>query len=282
MRRYNPIIPAPQDSYPVNDVGGWSKEKYTITANCLEMFTKAMKSKWHLVYVDLFSGSGFSKVKGQEYSIYNTAMIAMDLPVKFDKYIICDFNESYIEAFKYRQHKLQPELDVSYYIGDSNTNINNIVNELKKIDYIDNGVLKFCFVDPYKISNLKFDTIKKIAEYGKTDLLILHALYMDANRNYINYSKDDNENIANYLGDPSWKTEFEEKGFSSKDFSRYIGIKYQEQLEKYNYISEMKLETIKNSKNSPIYCLGFYSKNKLGLKFFDEATKYGRTQQGMF
>ena len=66
-------------------------EKYKLVGSYCDIFTTGMKNKWdQLVYIDLFAGGGFSKIKTTGKIYKNSALLAMSLPFKFSKYILCE------------------------------------------------------------------------------------------------------------------------------------------------------------------------------------------------
>ena len=61
---FNPILPANDDGLFIDEVGEWSESKYKLIGNYCNLFTKTMYSKFErLVYIDLFSGCGYSKIR---------------------------------------------------------------------------------------------------------------------------------------------------------------------------------------------------------------------------
>jgi hypothetical protein len=53
------------DGLMTPDVGGWAETKYRLLALYDELFSTGMKNKWdQRVYVDLYAGSGYSRIQG--------------------------------------------------------------------------------------------------------------------------------------------------------------------------------------------------------------------------
>jgi three-Cys-motif partner protein len=184
-RKFEPIILEDDDSLFIPEVGQWADEKYKLVGGYCDIFTAGMKNKWeNLVYVDLFAGAGYAKIKNTNKIRRSSALIALSTPAKFNKYILCEQDEKCFKALKDRVGRHFPDANVEYILGDSNRKIDDIINAIPKHSF-EERVLRFCFVDPFSM-NLEFKTIEKLAQVGKIDFLILLALPMDGNRNLIN------------------------------------------------------------------------------------------------
>ncbi len=194
---FHPIIYVMDDTFCIDDVGGWAKEKYNLVGQYCHVFTKSMRDKWdNLVYIDLFAGSGYARIRESKRIVKNSALISLSIPFPFTKYILCEKDELRYNALKQRIKRDHSAIDVSILNGDCNLIVDDII-ELIPIPKKGNTVLCFCFVDPFSL-NLNFSTIKKLSRY-KIDFLILLALGMDARRNYKHYLKLDNNNVELFL-----------------------------------------------------------------------------------
>jgi three-Cys-motif partner protein len=127
-------------------------------------------------------------------------MIALGLSNKFDHYIFNDLSEPNISALKHRIGLTGLQDLCSFYNEDANSCIETILNERPLFD---NGKrnLTFCFLDPFSL-NLSFDTVRVLAREN-VDILMLHALQMDGNRNLTYYIKEENERIEKFTGNPA-------------------------------------------------------------------------------
>lgn len=282
MEKFNSQIEVKPDGLFTPTVREWSLEKYKLVGSYCDIFTNGMKFKWHqLVYVDLFAGAGYAKIKENGKTYLNSALLAMSIPSPFSKYILCEQDEERFEALSARVKRDFSHLNCELIKGDSNKNVEKVIKALPPFGK-GNTRLPFCFVDPYSL-NLNFETIKAL---GKTlmDFLILQALHMDANRNFETYLNEQNTTISEYLGIPNWRELFEKDGrHYRKDFVRFLADQYQEQMSKLNYQSAKHMHQIRsNEKNLPLYYLSFYSKHPTGEKFFKEVQKRVKPQLTMF
>ena len=197
---FNPILPANDDGLFIDEVGEWSESKYKLIGNYCNLFTKTMYSKFErLVYIDLFSGCGYSKIRNSTKIIKGSPLIALSLPNNFTDYIFCDEDENKITALKERANKIlknNPQIKSHFIKGKCNLKIDDIIKCMPQYSP-QNRVLTFCFVDPYNIE-IDFSTISKLSYY-KIDFMILLAFGMDAKRNYKYYLEDKNKRIEKLL-----------------------------------------------------------------------------------
>jgi three-Cys-motif partner protein len=189
------------------EINSWGEDKYRLVWNYASIFATSMKRKWHCrVYVDLFAGAGRSRIKGAKRIVPASPMLALDVPDKFDKYIFCDVDGLKIEALKARVLIDYPKVDVQYVPEDTNNSTNRILSLIPqgRADFM---VLTFCFVDPYKLENISFDTIRNLsARY--MDFLVLIPSGMDANRNESHYTSAKNRTVDRFLGTSTWREDW--------------------------------------------------------------------------
>jgi three-Cys-motif partner protein len=281
-RNFDPIITVIDDGLFIPDVGPWADEKYKLLGGYSEIFTTGMKNLWdNLVYIDLFAGAGYARIKGTNKIRMSSALIAMSIKHKFNKYILCEEDEKCLNALKARVKRHFPDANVEFIQGDSNNNIERIFNSITKHSQHEK-VLRFCFVDPFSL-NLKFATIKKLSSLGKVDFLILLALYMDANRNLFNYISENSDKIDEFIDDAGWRELFKSGKIPSHDFIKYLSEKYDYNMKLLDYKEPVEKQLIKiDDKNIPLYYLAFYSKHERGNDFFMKVEKYRNSQQSLF
>src|SRR5437868_2821835 len=171
------------------EVGSWTADKHALVSLYSKLFSSGMKDKWDTrVYVELYAGAGYSKIRGTSKIILGSPIRALTLQHPFDKYIFCEKNPEFLEALKIRVQWHAPDANVDYVPGDCNVFVNDVLDKIPR-GSTQNKVLTLCFVDPPDIG-IKFDTIRKLS--GRiVDFLVLLALYMDANRNYDRYVSEE-------------------------------------------------------------------------------------------
>jgi three-Cys-motif partner protein len=276
-KNFNPIIEVQDDGLIKNPARIWTEKKYKLLGGYCDIFTRAMRRGWEeLVYIDLYSGSGLSKIEESQKILKASPLIALSIPTPFNTYIFCDENEEFIDALKTRTDSEFPDKKVHYILGDSNTVIEEIRSKIPKHSK-NNRVLSFCFADPYEL-NLHFETIRKLTNNKLIDLLILQAYYMDANRNFNNYLNENNSKIGFYLDDPSWREEFNNRNLTQNDFVSYLAQKYEINMKSINYLSPRRDRIQIPLKNVPLYYLEFYSKHEKGKDFYQKVQYYADDQ----
>lgn len=271
--KFDPLIKEKDDGLFIPEVRQWSLEKYKLVGSYCDIFTAGMRKKWNqLVYIDLFAGAGYARIKETHYIYRSSALIAMSIPNPFTKYILCEQDEERFNALEARIKRDFSHLNCKVILGDSNQNIENVISEIPRFGK-GNTLLPFCFVDPYSL-NLSFETIQKLGN-NLMDFLILQALHMDANRNFEKYIKDENTRISNYLGMDNWREVFEQNGCTNgKNFVKFLADQYQSQMCKLKYNPTKHMHQIRsNEKNLPLYYLSFFSKHTKGEEFFTNVEK---------
>lgn len=273
MAKFNPLIEAPDDGLIIPDVGVWSEKKFKLVGHYSNVFSTSMKNnKWFsgLVYIDLFAGAGFSRIRESDKILLNSALVALSVQYPFSKYILCERDTEKYEALHERVTRLFPQIDCTILNVDSNF----AIDEIKKL--VPNNSLCFCFVDPYSL-NLHFNTIKVLSTNLKIDFLILMALYMDAKRNYKYYIDKENDKIDLFLADKDWRTRSKESISSDTSFVRFLATSYSQNMLSIQYKQPQPFEIFKVG-SLQLYYLAFYSKHDLGNKFWNEVKKASNQQ----
>src|SRR5271169_4987938 len=166
-----------------------------------------------------------------------------------------------MEALKARVEREYPDkLDRVHFLqGDSNKTVDEVINIVEKLGQ---STISFCFVDPFSL-NLHFSTIEKLSTVGRIDFLILLALPMDANRNFIYYNDDDNKKIDLFLARSNWREPFKNLEVSRQEFIKYLADVYDSNMFKIGYKvidGGLKPRVDADEYNLALYYLAFYSK----------------------
>lgn len=255
------------DGLVASIVGPWASRKYSLVRYYADMFATSMKNRWNFrIYVDLFAGAGRSKIRGTHEIVLASPLLALSVKDRFDRYIFCEINETMASALRSRVNRDYSDSDVTIINGDANNRVSEILDNIPVRDS-----LTFCFVDPYRLSNLKFETIKELSK-RKMDFLILVPTYMDVHRNRAFYSRKHNEKVDQSLGDPEWREKWKEAELPGRSFGKFFVESFgrrMESLQYYNGIQDSVL--VKGTRIKPLYHLVFFSKHELGMKFWKEA-----------
>jgi len=260
------------DGLYLPEVGPWALSKHKKIGYYSAIFAASMKKKWDCrVYLDLFSSAGKCKIKGTNEVVPGSPLLALSVDVPFDRYIFCEEKSESMDALQKRVEKYYPERECSFILGNTNSAVNEIINAVPEFNRNYRG-LTFCFVDPYKMDELKFDTIRKLAKHLYIDFLILIPTFMDINRNEKPYTSETNWTIDTFLGNSEWRAKWANRNDSSTKFGNFITEQFCDQMKNLGFLYETPkdLELIRMPGNIPLYHLGFFSTSKLGLKFWRE------------
>ena len=262
------------DGYLTPEIGAWGVQKYRLVHAYARIFSSAMKNKWNeLVYIDLFAGAGRSRIKDTSKIVLTSPILALEIPDQFTKYIFCDKNSDKLQALSKRVAGNYPSIDADYIHGDANRKVDSILAQIPSHNY-QKKVLSFCFVDPYKLKNLHFATIQRLANRFM-DFLVLIPTGMDARRNISYYVNPTNKTVDNFTGCSTWREEW--KSVEHRDgFDIFITNRFGKSMEELGYIYPGVHETqlIRSSeKNLALYRLAFFSRNKLGKRFWQDVRK---------
>src|SRR5262249_27865413 len=264
------------DGLVTEEIGDWGQEKYRLLNLYARLFSASMKNKWDCrVYIDLFSGSGRSRIKGTNIIVQGSPLLAIGVDPSFDKYILCEKNPEKLAALKIRVSRDYPKASVDFQPGDANQFTGEILAKIPQHTK-DFKVLNLCFVDPYNLKALAFETIDKLSSRF-VDFLVLIATDMDAVRNVSKYELQESKVVERFLGVPNWRAEWLTAKAKRESFSSFLMHRFSRQMETRGYISspieEAKLVR-STEKNLPLYRLILFSRHKLAKSFWEQARKY--------
>ena len=260
------------DSMIMLDVGPWAIRKHEKIGYYCSLFATSMKKKWDSrVYLDLFAGSGKCIIRNKGQIIPGSPLLSLSVNDPFDLYIFCEKNEEYISALQKRVAKFFPDRTCEFICGDINLCMENLFDKIPKFSSQHKG-LTFCFVDPFNIGEINFDTIRSIQGNIFVDFLVLIPSFMDINRNEVHYTRAHDNSLDIYLGIDSWRKKWRNQRRPSMIFGDFIAQEFCLQMKELGYLYEgpSDLELIRGENNQPLYHLAFFSKHELGLKFWRE------------
>ena len=268
-----------EDGLPCPEVGAWTETKHSFASLYAKLFSSGMKDKWHKrIYVELYAGAGYSRVRGTSRVITGSPLRALTLDQPFDEYVFCEENPENIRALKARVQRHAPGASVAYIEGDCNQHVHEILSKIPPGSRT-GTVLTLCFVDPYDIG-IEFETLRTLSARF-VDFLVLRAVFMDANRNYDRYLKRDDVRVQRFLGSSSWRDRWGIAQQNGALFPQFLASEYASSMESLRYL-KTPLHTMhkvrSDEKNLPLYYLALFSRHERAYKFWDEARKYGTDQ----
>jgi three-Cys-motif partner protein len=278
-KRRDYFISVPDDGLLTNPIGPWAEDKYRYVGMYAEMFSTGMKNRWpRRLYLDLFSGPGYSRLRDTGRIVLGSPMITLDLPDPFDGYVFTEENSNALDSLRTRVARDHPQANVTYIPGDANSAINRILNVISAGR--SEKTLSFCFLDPYKL-NIYFETVRRIADGRSVDFLILLALYVDANRNVQSYVEENNRTIDQFLGDKTWRTRWKEAEREGESIVPFLANEYSSAMSRIGYLPMAIQDMVKvrtYDKRLPLYYLAFFSKHQKGLEFWQQVRRYATDQ----
>lgn len=261
-------------------VGKWAEKKYKLLRYYAELFSSSMQAKWDArVYIDLFAGSGRGRMKRTQKIVPTSALLAIDIPARFDKYIFCELRNERIDALEERVKRDFPQAIAEFIAGDTNLNVGSIVAAIPSPSK-QFTVLSFCFVDPYRLEDIQFTTIEGISKM-LVDFLVLIPAYMDAHRNLPRYLDPSSRKVQRFTGNPKWRQSWDKVRTSGIGFGSFVADEFGNQMSKlgYSYGGLDETVLIRNpERNQPLYRLAFFSRHGLATDFWNQAKKYTQQQ----
>ena len=272
------------DGLSLPEVGAWAERKYRLVQTYSEMFATAMKGKWGArAFVDLFAGAGRAKIKDTPFVIPTSAMLALQVKDRFDRYIFCEIEPDKLSALKRRASRDTPGTDVRCIPGDCNASVERILAEIPKPER-GRTVLSFCVADPYSLANLKFATLSALAQ-RYVDFLVLIPSYMDAHRNLDTYLDTGNTIVEDFLGDPDWRKHWARAASraGTREFGAFVVDRFGCSMKRLGFAYDGPGDEVPvRDKHLLLYHLAFFSRSELGKKFWREAKRYSTDQLNLF
>ena len=264
------------------DVGSWAETKYRLLELYDELFSAGMKNKWdQRVYIDLYAGAGFARVKGTRKIIKGSPILALTVTCPFDKYIFCEESVELLSALKARVTRLSPQAATAYIQGSCDAQIEQICKEIPK-GSASNKVLSLCLVDPFDFG-IKFETLRRLSSV-LIDFVVLLAIGMDANRNYDHYVDGNSTKIDEALGNTEWRERWKVQRRRS-EFRNFLAAEFSLSMESLGYLKQPldRMKSVRsNEKNLQLYHLALFSRHRTAFKFWDDVLKYSDDQIGLF
>jgi three-Cys-motif partner protein len=262
-------------------VGPWAEEKYRLVECYARIFATAMKRKWDVrVYVDLFSGPGRARIRGSQRTVETAALRVLSIPDPFDRYIFCELDPQKMAALQSRIATSHPRTDTECLQIDSNADVERVVSAIPAYSK-GTKVLTFCFVDPFKASHLDFSTIRRLAKLF-VDFLVLIPTGMDPGRNEERYSNQSNAVVARFTGRERWRAE--RMSEPRVPFGDFVAAEFARNMADLGYLSMSlaDMHEMRNSKNRGMYRLAMFSRNRLGIDFWEACRESTSPQTSLF
>jgi len=265
------------DSLPVQCVGPWAQDKYSFLERYIDatrMARKKFTDKGNSVYIDLFSGPGRCIIRQSKKEIDGGALrVYKYKKVSFNEYIYIDLHNPNVKALEKRVNSL---MDCTFRCADANEYICDLMKTLRKKDYR----YHFVFVDPFGPEDLKFPSLKLLAELPRLDLLI-HFPIGAIKRNISKWEKSDYGILDDFLGSGEWRAKISD--FKKGQTLAFLLEIYKKQLmnigfpedglrtkdSHQNLWASLPAVSVRNIREVELYVLILASKHSIAQKIWD-------------
>lgn len=280
---WNPALePVEDDGLIVAEAKEWAHEKHRLLSHYASVFAHAMRGKWdRLVYLDLFAGPGHFRLPGSGSAFLASPGVILNLDLPFTDYVFCELDSERADALARRIRARFSDKRTRVLNADTNVEAESVLRALPTPSR-GNSVLSLCFLDPYNLGNLKFQTIRALAT-RYMDFLVLVPSGMDANRNPHNYISEGNLTLDEFLGTDTWRERWRNRERQNASFEQFVLAEFTRSMRTLNYL-DPGLENMAPirlpGKNVLLYRLALFSRNELGVRFWRETRKYTNPQTG--
>ena len=232
----------------------------------MDIFATGMRRWDHRIYVDLFAGPGKCVCRGEP--VPGSPLIALRYP--FTRLIYVEKSVAAMSALKERLEPQTHERDIRFVNGDCNARVDEIVGHLPKDKVSRSRTLVFLFADPTNWQ-VNFETIRRIAEGFRVDILLT---FMSGLMKRVPTDPVKALQLDRFFGTTEWRN------LKPRSLDALVRL-YRRQLEPLGYVDHEPQTRIlvRNSKNSPMYELAYFSMNPKGYEFWDKISVYDERGQ---
>jgi three-Cys-motif partner protein len=239
-----------------------SIEKIRLHNRYASIFTTAMRAKWsQLAYIGLYAGAGRASVAGTGQIVETSALAVLRQTTPFTHYIFVDNDPACCNALERRCRAIAPNGNLTFITNDVNDCVPAVLRALPPYSK-DNGLLSFCFVDPFD-TTLAFSTIRGLSGL-RIDFLILLMLGFDGRLNFRRYFDDPTSTrLAELIDCPHWRKEYRSDGHPL----RFLLRKFDEAMHRAGYPRSTRDDVVPvyaHGMHVLLYNLVFYSKSPAG------------------
>lgn len=257
------------DGLAVRSSGTWAEEKLYYLRSYLDIFSVGMKKKWagSLYYVDMFAGPGRCRIRGSEKEFDGSPLIAVT-GFDFANYYLFESDPTAFHALEERVQVRAPNKvrNVRMIPGDCNDTI-----EQANIPQEGLGV---AFIDPTGISQIPFETMRKLTTGRQMDLIINFPEGMGIRMNIHQYTQTDTNALSRFMGSERWRTRYNQSLTSFNQVCSEIAKEYLANLEALGYRSlDSDWIPVRTDQNALIYYLLYASKHPRGNDFWHKITR---------
>ncbi|HYL89158.1 MAG TPA: three-Cys-motif partner protein TcmP [Burkholderiales bacterium] len=252
------------DGLPASDVGIWTLEKHERLRKYVDSAHGARRQfKNRTTYVDLYCGPGRSRIRETGEYVDGSPLVAWEAGGKhgdqFAEFFLADSNPAYLSAARQRLEKTGAKVRTFPGVAE------DVVDQV--IAALDQRGLHLALLDPFRLGDLPFSVIERLAGVKRMDLLI-HVSAMDLKRDLHNYLRTDGPKHLDRFA-PGWRDHVDTT--QRPELVRVAIFEYWKGLLKRLGTSANEcVEAVENRKSSELYWLVFVARHGLAHKLWAE------------
>jgi len=262
------------------EIGEWSEIKLKCIHSYLGAYSNILNRGGYKEYyfIDGFASTGFCESRQTSKTIKGSATLALTVNPPFSRYFFVELDKNKIKELEKLKTSF-PNLNLEILHGDCNVEIDRVLQRIA-----DNNPF-LALLDP-QAGDLYWDTIQKISEKSKAELLVNFPFGMAINRYMpLEDGKDIDaemrEKLNKIFGTESWEPIYNERKKGtitpSQTREKYLNI-YLRGLKQLGF-KYYAVKNLKNSKNVHIYYLIFATRNRKGLEKMKDCFVEGETER---
>lgn len=251
-----------RDGLPASDVGIWTLEKHERLRKYIDS-ARAARRKFggRTTYVDLYCGPGRSRVRENSEFVDGSPLVAWEAGgrhgVQFAEFLLADADIGYLDMARKRLESRGAKVRV--FPGEAAAVVDQVIGAL------DPYGLHLALLDPFRLGDLPFSVIERLAGVKHMDLLI-HVSAMDLKRDLHNYLRTDGPKHLDRFA-PGWRDCVDTN--QRPDLVRQAIFEHWKGLIKQLGTSANEcVEAVENSKSSELYWLVFVARHNLAHKLW--------------
>jgi len=253
------------DGLPFQCVGAWARDKHNYLRRYLDA-TRGARARYipphgtgGAAFIDLFAGPGFACDQTSSKLIEGSPLIALNhTGAPFTSVILCELESDNINALEKRTIGHEPRVHI--VAGDCNAQI------LRVLFLIPDHGLNIALVDPFRPSDLVWETLRNLGTVNRMDLII-HFPTMAIKRNFAKAGFYDI--IDRAIGTSSWRSQVQ----TANDVPKLIDF-LKQSLAGVGYTgNKVRSLAIKNTVQGVLYHMVFAAKHPLGDRIWQSIAR---------
>jgi three-Cys-motif partner protein len=252
------------DGLPARESGDWIETKHHYLDRYCGIFSKGMKNRWRRrVFIDAMAGPGICKIRGTRRETNGSPLIALNHA--FTDFVFIENDNALCEALRKRVANHPKAALVKIVCADWQVALSS-----GALDFP--GAIVLAFIDPTGISQIPFNTIKRLITGNRAiDLLftIQYAMGITLNADRYSLAKHQETALDHFLNEDSWRTQFDARTPST--FRDQVLNRFSEKMKELGFSGSLQKNVYVG--NRPLYRMALYSKHQKADEFWRKILK---------